>query len=142
MKEGSLIVLEGTVIKMSIVYDDLEKHINSNGYDIRTVGYDPYNAETFINRWTTENTPYGVEKVPQGSRTESVPLGELKKYAEDRKLIFDQEIMTFCMGHAITVTDNNGNSKLIKKKRAEKIDSVSAMLDAYVAFKANADYYE
>lgn len=142
MKEGSLIVLEGTVIKMSIVYDDLEKHINSNGYDIRTVGYDPYNAETFINRWMTENTPYGVEKVPQGSRTESVPLGELKKYAEDRKLIFDQEIMTFCMGHAITVTDNNGNSKLIKKKRAEKIDSVSAMLDAYVAFKANADYYE
>lgn len=142
IKEGSLIVLDGTTIKMNDVYDDLEKYINECSYDVRAVGFDPYNAETFIKRWMTENSPYGVDKVSQGSRTESVPLGELKKYAEDRKLIFDQQIMMFCMGHAVTLTDNNGNSKLVKNKRSEKIDSVSALLDAYVAYKNNIDYFE
>lgn len=143
MNEGSLIVLDGTVLKMDEVYEDLEKFIADNHYDVRTVGYDPYNARYFIeDRWMKENSPYGVDKVPQGSKTESVPIGELKKYAEDRKLLFDQSIMTFCMGHAVTLTDNNGNKKLVKNKRSEKIDCVSAMLDAYVAYKNNLDYFD
>ena len=127
---------------MNEVYDDLEKFIAECEYDVVSVGYDPYNAKDFIQRWTTENGPYAVEKVIQGAKTESVPLGELKKLAENRLLIFDEELMSFCMGNAITLEDTNGNRKLYKKRHQDKIDAVAAMLDAYVAFKLNRDMFE
>jgi len=140
--EGSLHVLDGTVLDMMEVYDDLDAFILRNEYDVRCLGFDPYNAKEFITRWETENGPFGLEKVIQGSRTESVPLGELKILAEERKLIFDQELMSFAMGNAITLEDTNGNRKLLKKRADEKIDNVSAMMDAYVAYKANKEAFE
>lgn len=142
MKEGSLRVLEGTVLDMMEVYDDVDRFILDMTYDVRCVGYDPYNAKSFIERWEIENGPYGIEKVPQGARTESVPLGELKKLSEERLLIFDQELMSFTMGNAVTIEDTNGNRKLWKKRYDHKIDSVSALMDAYVAYKANRDAFE
>lgn len=142
IKEGSLIVLDCTVLDMMAVYDDLDQFLIDTGYDVRCFGFDPYNAREFVERWETENGPFGIEKVPQGAKTESVPLGELKIYAEQRALIFDQELMTFTMGNCITLEDTNGNRKLLKKRRQEKIDNVSALLDAYVAFKANKDAFE
>ncbi len=142
IQEGSLIVLDCTVLDMMAVYDDLDQFISDTGYDVRCFGFDPYNAREFVERWETENGPYGIEKVPQGAKTESVPLGELKTYAEQRMLIFDQSLMTFTMGNCITLEDTNGNRKLLKKRRQEKIDNVAAMLDAYVAFKANRDSFE
>ena len=142
MQEGSLIVLEGTVLDMMQVYDDLDNHINQRGYDIRCFGYDPYNAKEFVERWSAENTSFGVEKVIQGAKTESVPLGELKKLAEDRLLIFDEAIMSYTMGNCIAIEDTNGNRKLWKKRHEHKIDSVAAMMDAYIAFKHNPDAFE
>ena len=142
MKEGSLIVIEGTVLDMMDVYDDLDRHIQEKEYDVRAFGYDPYNAREFVTRWETENGPFGVEKVIQGSKTESVPLGELKKLASERMLIFDEQLMKFAMGNCITMEDTNGNRKLMKKRRDQKIDSVAAMMDAYVAYKANRDSFE
>lgn len=142
MKEGSLIVLEGTVLDMMEVYDELDQYIINSSYDVRCFGFDPYNAKEFVTRWETENGPYGIEKVIQGARTESVPLGELKKMAEERMLIFDQELMSFTMGNAITIEDTNGNRKLSKKRYDQKVDSVAAMMDAYVAYKANKDAFE
>lgn len=141
MNEGSLIVLNGAVLDMMEVYEDLDKHITRCGYDIRSVGYDPYNAREFIERWMTENGQYGIEKVRQGARTESVPLGELKKLSEERLLIFDEELMCFTMGNCITLEDTNGNRKLYKKRSDQKIDAVAAMLDAYVAYKLNKDSF-
>lgn len=140
--EGSLIVLEGAVIDMMEVYDDLDSHIIDRGYDVRCFGFDPYNAKEFVSRWETENGSFGIEKVIQGAKTESVPLGELKILAEERKLLFDEEMMTFTMGNCITIQDTNGNRKLLKKRYEEKIDSVAAMLDAYVAYKHNKDMFE
>lgn len=140
--EGSLIVLEGAVIDMMEVYDDLDRHIIDRGYDVRCFGFDPYNAKEFVSRWETENGSFGIEKVIQGAKTESVPLGELKILAEERKLLFDEEMMTFTMGNCITIQDTNGNRKLLKKRYEEKIDSVAAMLDAYVAYKHNKDIFE
>ena len=137
--EGTLIVMDGTVLDMMAVYDDLDRHIDQAGYDVRSFGYDPYNAREFVERWTVENGPRGVEKVIQGSRTESVPLGELKKLAEDRALLFDQSIMSFAMGNCITITDTNGNRKLLKKRGDQKIDNVAAMMDAYIAYKLNIE---
>lgn len=142
MKEGSLIVLEGTVLDMIEVYEDLDNHIVDRGYDVRCFGYDPYNAKEFVTRWEQENGPFGLEKVIQGARTESVPLGELKKMSEDRMLLFDEELMSFTMGNCITLEDTNGNRKLLKKRSEQKIDAVAALLDAYVAFKANKDAFE
>ncbi len=142
IREGSLHVLEGTVLDMMEVYDDLEEFINANAYDVRCFGFDPYNSKEFVTRWEAENGPFGIEKVIQGARTESVPLGELKILAEERKLIFDQELMSFAMGNAVTLEDTNGNRKLLKKRADEKIDNVSAMMDAYVAFKANKEAFE
>ena len=142
MKEGSLIVMEGTVLDMDEVYEDLDAHIADRGYDVRCFGYDPYNARSFVERWESENGPFGIEKVIQGSRTESVPLGELKKLAEDRMLVFDEELMTFTMGNCITLEDTNGNRKLLKKRYDQKIDAVAAMMDAYVAYKLNKDAFE
>ena len=142
IKEGSLIVLDGVVLDMMEVYDDLEKHYTSCGYDIRTFGYDPYNARDFVERWCKENTGFGVEKVIQGARTESVPLGELKKLAEERMLLFDEELMVYTMGNCITLEDTNGNRKLLKKRQEQKIDNVAAMMDAYVAYKLNKDAFE
>ena len=142
MNEGSLIVLEGTVLDMMEVYDDLDKHIMDFEYDVRSFGFDPYNAKEFVARWETENGPFGIEKVIQGARTESVPLGELKKLAEERLLLFDEELMTFAMGNCITLEDTNGNRKLLKKRYDQKIDAVSAMMDAYVAYKVNKDAFE
>lgn len=142
MKEGSLIVLEGTVLDMMQVYDDLDNHIASCGYDVRCFGFDPYNAKDFVARWETENGLFGIEKVIQGAKTESVPLGELKKLAEQRMLLFDEDLMTFAMGNCITLEDTNGNRKLLKKRYDQKIDAVAAMLDAYVAYKANKDMFE
>jgi len=142
INEGSLIVLEGTVLDMNEVYDDLDEHINKLDYDVRTFGFDPYNARDFVERWETENGPFGIEKVRQGARTESVPLGELKKLAEERMLIFDESIMEFTMGNCITIEDTNGNRKLLKKRRDQKIDNVSAMMDAYVAYKLNKEAFE
>jgi phage terminase large subunit-like protein len=124
------------------VYDDLDQFILSSEYDVRCLGFDPYNAKEFVTRWEAENGPFGIEKVIQGARTESVPLGEIKILAEERKLIFDQELMSFAMGNAITLEDTNGNRKLLKKRAEEKIDNVSAMLDAYVAYKANKESFE
>lgn len=142
IKEGSLIVLDCTVLDLMAVYEDLDQYIINAGYDVRCFGFDPYNAREFVERWESENGPFGIEKVPQGAKTESVPLGELKTYAEERALIFDQSLMTFTMGNCITLEDTNGNRKLLKKRRQEKIDNVSALLDAYVAFKANKDAFE
>ena len=142
MREGSLVVLEGTVLDMMEVYDDLDKHIIDCDYDVRTVGYDPYNAREFIERWERENGPFGIEKVIQGAKTESVPLGELKKLSEERLLLFDEELMSFAMGNCITLEDTNGNRKLYKKRYEQKIDAVAAMMDAYVAYKLNKDAFE
>lgn len=142
LNETSLQVLEGTVLDMMEVYDDIDKFIDESKFDVRAVGYDPYNAKTFIERWQTENGELGVEKVIQGSKTETVPLGELKIMAEQRLLIFDQELMSFTMGNAVTLEDTNGNRKLLKKRYDQKIDSVSALLDAYVAYKLNIDNFE
>lgn len=142
IEEGSLIVMESTVLNLDDVYDDLDGHIAELGYDVRCVGYDPYNAKEFIARWATENGPFGIEKVIQGAKTETVPLGELKKLAEERMLLFDEELMTFTMGNCITLEDTNGNRKLYKKRYEHKIDAVAAMMDAYVAFKLNRDAFE
>lgn len=142
IKEGSLIVLNGTVLDMMEVYDDLDHHIIDREYDVRCFGYDPYNAKEFVGRWETENGPFGIEKVIQGSKTESVPLGELKKLSEERMLLFDEELMTFAMGNCITLEDTNGNRKLLKKRHEAKIDPVAAMMDAYVAYKLNKDAFE
>ena len=142
MHEGSLIVLEGTVLDMDEVYDDLDAHIQERGYDVRSFGFDPYNAREFVEKWTTLNGPFGVVKVIQGARTESVPLGELKKLAEERWLEFDEELMSFAMGNCIVDEDTNGNRKLLKRRQDQKIDNVSAMMDAYVAYKANKDIFE
>ena len=142
MREGSLIVMEGTVLDMEQVYDDLDAHIIEREYDVRCFGFDPYNARTFVERWERENGPFGIEKVIQGAKTESVPLGELKKLAEERMLIFDEELMTFTMGNCITLEDTNGNRKLLKKRYDQKIDAVAAMMDGYVAYKLNKDAFE
>lgn len=140
--EGSLHIMEGTILDMMDVYEDLDQFIIANEYDVRCLGFDPYNAKEFVTRWEAENGPFGIEKVIQGAKTESVPLGELKTLAEERMLIFDQELMTFAMGNAVSLEDTNGNRKLLKKRAEEKIDNVSAMLDAYVAFKANKEAFE
>lgn len=142
IQEGSLIVLEGTVLDMMEVYDDLVKHIEDNQYDVRSFGFDPYNAREFVDRWERENGPYAIEKVIQGAKTESVPLGELKKMAEEKLLLFDQEIMSFTMGNCITIEDTNGNRKLLKRRNEQKIDSVSALMDAYIAYKLNKENFE
>ena len=142
IKEGSLIIMEGTILDMMEVYDDLELHITQSGYDIRSFGYDPYNAKEFVNRWVTENGEFGVEKVIQGARTESVPLTELKKLASERMIIFDQELMMFTMGNCITQVDSNGNKKLLKKNYDAKIDAVAAMMDAFISYKLNKDLFE
>lgn len=142
INEGSLMILDGAVLDMMTVYDDLEKYIEEMQYDVRSVGFDPYNAEEFINRWIKENGPNAIEKVIQGARTESVPLGEIKKLSEERLLIFDQELFSFTMGNCVTEEDTNGNRKLLKKHRDEKIDAVSALLDAYVSYKLNKDEFE
>lgn len=141
LKEGSLVVFDCVALDMNEVYDDLDKFIIDNEYDVRAFGYDPYNAKSFVARWETENGPFGIEKVIQGAKTETVPLGELKKLAENRLLLFDQEIMTFCMGNAITLEDTNGNRKLYKKRHQDKIDSVAAMMDSYIAYKLNSDLF-
>ena len=142
IQEGSLIVLDCSVLDMMDVYDDLDRYIIDSEYDVCCLGFDPYNAKEFVARWEQENGPYGIEKVIQGAKTESVPLGELKTYAEERMLIFDQELMSFAMGNAITLEDTNGNRKLLKKRYDQKIDNVSALMDAYVAYKANKDSFE
>lgn len=142
MKEGSLIVLDGTVLDMMQVYDDLDNHIVERGYDVRCFGYDPYNSRDFVERWERENGPFGIEKVIQGAKTESVPLGELKKLSEERMLIFDEDIMTFTMGNCIVMEDTNGNRKLLKKRYDAKIDAVAAMMDAFVAYKLNREAFE
>jgi len=135
-------VMPGTVLNMIDVYDDLDSFIADNAYDVRCFGYDPYNAKEFVERWATENGSFGVEKIIQGARTESVPLGELKKLAEERILYFDEELMKFAMGNCIIIEDTNGNRKLSKKRYDQKIDAVAAMMDAYVAYKLNIDAFE
>ena len=142
MNEGSLIVLEGTVLDMMDVYDDLDRHIIEMDYDVRCFGFDPYKAREFVERWERENGPFGIEKVIQGAKTESVPLGELKKLSEERMLLFDEDLMSFAMGNCITLEDTNGNRKLLKKRYDQKIDAVAAMMDAYVAYKLNKDAFE
>ena len=142
MAEGSLVVMDGTVLDMMEVYDDLDNHIAECGYDVRCFGYDPYNAKEFVARWETENGPFGIEKVIQGAKTESVPLGELKKLSGERMLLFDETMMTFAMGNCITIEDTNGNRKLLKKRYDQKIDAVAAMMDAYVAYKINREAFE
>ena len=142
IQEGSLIIMPGTVLDLDQVYDDIDKVIIDNEYDVCAFGYDPYNAKSFVERWSLENGPYGIEKVPQGAKTETVPLGELKTLAGQRMLLFDEEIMSFTMGNCITLEDTNGNKKLLKKRYEHKIDNVSAMLDAYVAYKANKEAFE
>ena len=142
IEEGSLIVLDGKILDMMEVYEDLEKFIEDSEYDVRCLGFDPYNAKEFVTRWEQENGPYGIEKVIQGAKTESVPLGELKTLASERLLIFDQDMITFTMGNCITLQDTNGNRKLYKRRAEQKIDSVAAMMDAYVAYKANKDNFE
>jgi phage terminase large subunit-like protein len=141
INEGSLIVLDGTVLNMTEVYEDLDRHILDSGYDVRCFGFDPYNAKAFVERWEAENGPFGIEKVIQGAKTESVPLGELKTLAEERMLLFDQELFSYTMGNCITLEDTNGNRKLLKKRRDQKIDNVSALMDAYVAYKAHTDMF-
>ncbi|MBO5887473.1 MAG: hypothetical protein J6Q60_05580 [Bacteroidaceae bacterium] len=142
IKEGSLIVMPGTVLDMMEVYEDLDNHIAECGYDVRCFGYDPYNAKAFVERWESENGPYGLEKVIQGAKTESVPLGELKKLASERMLLFDENLMTFAMGNCITMEDTNGNRKLLKKRHEAKIDAVAAMMDAFIAYKLNREAFE
>jgi phage terminase large subunit-like protein len=142
IKEGSLIVLEGTVLDMMEVYDDVDSHAIEMNYDVRCFGYDPYNAKTFVERWESENGPFGIEKVIQGAKTESVPLGELKKLAEERMLLFDEDLMTFAMGNCIVMEDTNGNRKLLKKRYEAKIDPVASMMDAFVAYKNNKDAFD
>lgn len=140
--EGSLHIFEGTVLDMNEVYDDLDAFIIRSDYDVRCLGFDPYNSKEFVTRWEAENGPYGIEKVIQGARTESVPLGELKRYSEERALYFDEDLMAFAMSNAVTLEDTNGNRKLMKKRKEEKIDNVSALMDAYVAYKANKEAFE
>lgn len=142
IKEGSLYVMDGTVLDMMKVYDDIDNYIISRDYDVRAFGFDPYNAKEFVNRWETENGPYGIEKVIQGAKTESVPLGELKKLSEERMLIFDQKLMMFAMGNCVTLEDTNGNRKLLKKRYDQKIDNVAAMLDAWVAYKIHREDFD
>lgn len=142
IQEGSLVVMDGTVLDMMLVYDDLDAYISECGYDVRSFGYDPYNAKEFVSRWESENGPFGIEKVIQGARTESVPLGEIKKLSEERMLLFDQELFSFAMGNCIAVEDTNGNRKLLKKRYEEKIDAVAALLDAYVAYKVNREAFD
>ena len=142
MDEGTLVVMNGTVLDMEQVYDDIDNFVSRSNYDVRTFGYDPYNAKAFVERWTLENGPYGVEKVIQGARTESVPLGELKKLSEQRKLLFDERLMQFTMGNCVVIEDTNGNRKLLKIRYDQKIDAVAAMLDAYVAWKMHRDAFE
>ena len=142
MEEGSLIVLDGTILDMMDVYEDLDNYIQKSEYDVRCFGYDPYNAKAFVERWEVENGPFGIEKVIQGSRTESVPLGELKKLAHERLLIFDEDLMSFTMGNCITLEDTNGNRKLYKRKNEQKIDAVAALMDAFVAYKNNKEAFE
>ena len=142
ISEGSLIVMDGAVLDMMQVYEDLDKHITDLDYDVRAFGFDPYNAKEFVSRWEGENGPYGIEKVIQGSRTESVPLGEIKKLSEERMLHFDEEIMTFAMGNCVVMEDTNGNRKLMKKRYEAKIDCVAALMDAYVAYKNNRDMFD
>ena len=142
MAEGSLIVLEGTVLDLTLVYEDLDQHITNMEYDIRCFGYDPYNAREFVERWSSENGPFGIEKVIQGSKTESVPLGELKKLSEERLLLFDEEVMSFAMGNCIVAEDTNGNRKLLKRRYEQKIDPVAAMMDAFIAYKLNKEAFE
>lgn len=142
MREGSLIVLDGTILDLMTVYDDLDQYIIESQYDVNCFGFDPYNAKEFVNRWETENGPFGIVKVIQGAKTESVPLGELKLLAEQRALIFDQELMSYTMGNCITVEDTNGNRKLLKKRSDEKIDNVAALMDAYIAYKLNKEAFE
>lgn len=142
IREGSLIVMPGTVLDMMTVYEDLDNHIMERNYDVRAFGFDPYNAKDFVERWEKENGPFGLEKVIQGAKTESVPLGELKKMAEDRLLLFDEELMTFTMGNCITLEDTNGNRKLYKKRYDQKIDAVAALMDAYIAYKNNREAFE
>lgn len=142
LQEGSLVAMDGSVLDMMQVYDDLDQHISDCGYDVRSLGYDPYNAREFVERWQNENGPFGIEKVIQGAKTESVPLGELKKLSEDRKLLFDEELMSYAMGNCIAMEDTNGNRKLMKKRYDQKIDAVAAMLDAYVAYKLNREAFE
>ena len=135
-------VLEGATLDTLQVYEDLDDHIIKCGYDVRAMGYDPYNAKEFVERWAAENGPFGIEKVIQGAKTESVPLGELKKLSEERMLLFDEELMTFAMGNCITLEDTNGNRKLFKKRYEQKIDAVAAMMDAYIAWKHNREAFE
>lgn len=142
LDEGSLVILDGTVLKLDDIYDDLDGYIQECQYEVVTFGFDPYNAREFVERWERENGPYGIEKVIQGAKTETVPLGEIKKLSEERMLLFDQELMSFTMGNAIALEDTNGNRKLFKKRRDEKIDNVSALLDAYIAFKLHSDDFE
>jgi phage terminase large subunit-like protein len=142
IQEGSLVVLDGSILDMDEVYDDVDGYIIANEYNVTCFGFDPYNSEHFVKRWCDENSAFGVEKVRQGSRTETVPLGEIKKLASERMLIFDEELMSFCMGNCITIEDTNGNRKLLKKRNDKKIDSVAAMMDAWVAFKLNRDAFE
>ena len=142
IEEGGLQVLEGAVLDMMDVYEDLWRFIEENEYDVVSVGYDPYNAKDFIKRWETENGPYGIEKVIQGARTESVPLGEIKILATDRRLLFDQDLFGWAMGNCITLEDTNGNRKLYKKRRDQKIDAVAALMDAYVAYKNHRELFE
>jgi len=142
IREGSLVILDGSILDLMQVYDDLDAHINEMNYDVRCFGFDPYNARAFVERWQTENGPYGIEKIIQGAKTESVPLGELKKLAEDRSLLFDEELMKYAMGNAITLEDTNGNRKLWKKRHDQKIDNVAAMMDAFIAYKLNKDAFE
>lgn len=142
MAESSLIVMEGTILDNMEVYDELDRYISASEYDVRCVGFDPYNAKEFIERWQLENGPFGIEKVIQGARTESVPLGELKKLASERMILFDQELMTFAMGNCITIEDTNGNRKLLKKRYDQKIDPVAAMMDAHVAYKRYREAFE
>lgn len=142
VNEGSLHVMPGTILDMMEVYEDLDRHIEDREYDVRSLGFDPYNAKEFVTRWEAENGPFGIEKVIQGARTESVPLGELKILSEQRQLIFDESLMSFTMGNAITLEDTNGNRKLLKKRQEEKIDNVAAMMDAYIAYKANKEAFE
>lgn len=142
IQEGSLVVIDGTVLDMMDVYDDLDEHIIAMDYDVRCFGYDPYNAKEFVTRWESENGPFGIEKVIQGAKTESVPLGELKKLSEERMLLFDESLMSFAMGNCITLEDTNGNRKLLKKRYEQKIDAVAAMMDAYIAYKANREAFD
>jgi phage terminase large subunit-like protein len=142
IQEGSLVVLEGTILDMMEVYEDVDNHIVEMDYDVRCFGYDPYNAREFVERWERENGPFGIEKVIQGAKTESVPLGEIKKLSENGLILFNEQIMSFAMGNCITLEDTNGNRKLYKKRSDQKIDCVAAMMDAFIAYKLNKDAFE